>query len=58
MVFLLISSDNKDETTSSKFNVVALLPIATTRITHEYGKEHSKLMHLSSSKNYILIDNN
>ena len=52
--FLLISSDSKDETISSNFNAdFVLLPIATTRLSQESGREHSKVMHLSSSS--ILI---
>jgi hypothetical protein len=43
MFFRLISSDNKDDTTSSELKVVALLPMATTKISHEFGKEHDKL---------------
>jgi hypothetical protein len=35
MFFHLISSDNKDETTSLKIKVVALLPMAITRLSHK-----------------------
>jgi hypothetical protein len=56
MFFHLISSDNKDETTSSNFKAVVLLPMATTRLSHEFGKEHSKLIHLSSFKILISTD--
>jgi hypothetical protein len=54
----LIYSDNKDDTTSSKFKEVVLQPMATTRISHEFDKEHSKLIHLSSSEILISIDTN
>ena len=47
MFLCLISSDNKDETTSSNFKEVLLLSMATTKLSHESGKEHSKLIHLS-----------
>jgi hypothetical protein len=56
--FHLMSSDNKDETTSSNFKEVVFLPIATTRLSHESGKEHNKLIHLSSSKFLISTDTN
>jgi hypothetical protein len=56
MAFHLISSDCRDVTTSVYFDVVALLPIATTILSHEFDKEHNKLMHLSSSE--ILISTN
>jgi hypothetical protein len=56
--FRLISSNNKDETTSSNFKEVVLLPMATTRLSHESGKEHSKLIHLSSSEILISTDTN
>jgi hypothetical protein len=49
MFFHLISSDNKDETTSSKLKVVAILPMDTTKQSHKYGKEKNKQIHLSSS---------
>jgi hypothetical protein len=42
MFFHLISSDNKDETTSSNLKPVVLLPMATTRLSHEFGKEKNK----------------
>jgi hypothetical protein len=58
MFFHLISSDNKDEITSSKLKVMELLPMATTRLSHESGKKQSKLIHLSSSKILISIYNN
>jgi hypothetical protein len=58
MFFLLIFSNNKDETTSSKHKVVVLLLNATTRLSHEYGKEHSKLIHLSSFEILISTDTN
>jgi hypothetical protein len=48
MFFHLISSNNKDETTSSKLKVFILLPIATTRLSHESSKENNKMIHLSS----------
>jgi hypothetical protein len=51
--FRLISSDNKDKTTSSNFKEIVLLPMAITKLSHEFGKEHNKLIHLSSSE--ILI---
>jgi len=56
--FHLISSVSKVETISSNCKVVALLPIAITRLSHEYGREHNKLMHLSSSEILISIDAN
>jgi hypothetical protein len=50
MLFRLISFDNKDETTSSYFNAYCVvLPIATTKLSQESGKEHNKVIHLSSS---------
>jgi hypothetical protein len=58
MFFHLISSNNKDETTSSKLKVVLLLPMGTTRLSYESGKEHNKMIHLSSSKILISTDNN
>jgi hypothetical protein len=57
MFFSLISYDNKDETTSLKLKVVVLLSMATTRLSHEFGKEHNKWIDLSSSKILISIDN-
>ena len=56
--FYLISLDNKDETTSSKLKVVVLLPVATTKLSHDSGKEHHKMIHLSSSKILISTYNN
>jgi hypothetical protein len=53
MFFRLISSDNKDETTSSNFKEVVLLPMATTKLSHESSKEHNKLIHLSSFEIFI-----
>ena len=44
---------DKDETISSNCKEIALLPIAITGLSHESGREHNKLIHLSSSK--ILI---
>jgi hypothetical protein len=44
MVFYLIYYDNKDANTSSNFNVVGLIPITTTKVSHESDKEHSKIM--------------
>jgi hypothetical protein len=58
MFFRLLSFDNKDQATSSKLKVVVLLHMATARLSHEYGKKHSKLIHLSSSEILIPIDNN
>jgi hypothetical protein len=58
MLFCHISSDNKDETTSSNFKEVVLLPMATTKLSHEFGKEHSKLIHLPSSEILISTDTN
>jgi len=54
--FRLISSINKAETISSNYKAVTLLPIAITRLSHESGREHNKLMHLSSSKILISTD--
>jgi len=51
--FHLISSIRNDETISSNCKVVTLLPIAMSRLSHKSGREHNKLMHLSSSE--ILI---
>jgi len=56
--FCLIFSVSKVETISSNCMVVALLPIAITRLSHEFGREHNKLMHLSSSKILISTDAN
>src|SRR3984885_14283383 len=56
--FRLISSVSKAETISSNCKAVALLPIAITRLSHESGREHNKLMHLSSSEILISTDNN
>jgi len=49
---------SKDETISSNRKVVTLLPIATTRVSHEFGREHNQMMHYSSSETFISIDNN
>ena len=44
MDFLLISSDNKDATTSSNLNTnCVVLPIATTKLSQEFGREHNKV---------------
>ena len=57
MIFRLISSDNKDATASSYFNVDwVVLPIATTRLSQESGKDHNKVIHLSSSAIVILTE--
>ena len=56
--FHLISYVSKDETISSNCKVVALLPVAITRLSHESGIEHNKLMHLSSSEVLISTDAN
>jgi hypothetical protein len=53
MFFRLISSNNKDETTSSNFKGYVLLLMATTRLSHESGKEHNKLIHLSVDFNLV-----
>jgi hypothetical protein len=58
MLFHLISYENKDDTTSSKLKVVVLLPMTTTRLPHESGKEHNKLIHLSSLDVLISTNNN
>jgi len=58
MFFHLFSFDKKNETTSSKLKVFLLLPMDTTRLSHESGKEHNKLICISSSKILILKDNN
>jgi len=47
-----------DETISLNYKAVVLLPIAITRLSHEFGIGHNKLMHLSSSEILISIDNN
>jgi hypothetical protein len=39
MFFLLISSDSRDETTSSSTNVVELFPISTNKLSQESNKE-------------------
>jgi hypothetical protein len=49
MFFYVISSEKKYETTSSKLKLVLLLPMATTRQSHESGKDHNKLIQLSST---------
>jgi hypothetical protein len=51
--FCIISSNKKYETTSSKFKEIVLIPMAKPRISHDSGKDQSKLIHLSSSE--ILI---
>ena len=56
--FCLISSNIKDEIISSNFKIVVFLHIATTRLSHESGREHNKLMHVYSSKNFVSIGNN
>jgi hypothetical protein len=56
--FHLISSNNKDETTSSKFKEIVLLPMATTRLSHKSSKEHNKMIHIYSSGILISIDIN
>jgi len=58
MFSLLISFEKKDETTSSKLKLVALLLMTTTRLSHELGKEHNKQIYLSSSEILISTNNN
>jgi hypothetical protein len=53
LFFFLISFYNKDETTSLKLKVVVLLPMATTRLSHGYGKEKNKSIHLSSLEIFV-----
>jgi hypothetical protein len=47
MVFYLISSDYRNAITLSIFNAVGLLPIVTTRLSHEFGNEYIRIMELS-----------
>jgi len=56
--FRLISSISKDETISSNYKAIALLPIAIIKLSHESRREHNKLMHLSSSEILISTNNN
>jgi len=56
--FLLIYSDNKDETTFSRFNAYEVLLMAIKRLSHESVKEYNKVMHLSYSNILILIEAN
>jgi hypothetical protein len=58
MFIHLISFENMNETTSSKLKVVVLLPMAITKLSNEFGKEHNKLIHFSSSEILISTDNN
>jgi hypothetical protein len=55
MLFHLISSNIRAATTYSSVNVVELLPIATTRLSHESGKEHNKMIHFSSLVIFVRI---
>jgi len=50
MAFLLISSNKRASTTSSLGILDEYaLPITTTKLSYEFGREYSKVMHLSSS---------
>ena len=42
----------------SNYKAIALLPIAITTLSHESGREHNRLMHLSSSEILISTDDN
>ena len=49
MFLHLISSDNRGSTTSSRLIMVDLLHVATTILSHEFGKKYNRLVHVSSS---------
>jgi len=54
--FHLISSDNRDATTSYSAKVVKLLLISMTKPSHESRKKHNRIIHFSPS--VILISTN
>jgi hypothetical protein len=58
MFFLLISYKSRDASMYYSANVVELLPIAMTKISQESGKEHNRIIHLSSLMILISIEDN
>lgn len=49
MFFCIISFSNNDEAISSNFIVVELLSMEKTKLSHDFGRKHKKLMHFCAS---------